>query len=92
GQSNLYKLVQENWRAFEAQAVRDTGCALPDFVIREFEEYLRCGILTHGFLRAQCEKCHHEILVALNWKKRGFCALNQLEVAVETQDTRKRLR
>ncbi len=29
----------------------------PDFVIKEFNEYLRCGILAHGFLRTQCESC-----------------------------------
>lgn len=72
-ETTLYKLVQENWRTFEAQVVRDTGYALPDFVVKEFEEYLRCGILAHGFLRAQCEKCHHEMLVAFSCKRRGFC-------------------
>lgn len=72
-ETTLYKLVQENWHTFEAQVVRDTGYHLPDFVIKEFEEYLRCGILAHGFLRAQCEKCHHEMLIAFSCKRRGFC-------------------
>ena len=30
----------------------------------EFENYLRCGLLEHGFLRGRCDTCHHENLVA----------------------------
>ncbi|NBV51860.1 hypothetical protein EBR78_11670, partial [bacterium] len=72
-ESILYKLVQENWLEFQSQVVRDTGHALPDFVIKEFEEFLRCGILAHGFLRLQCDACEHEHLVAFSCKRRGFC-------------------
>jgi len=46
---------------------------LPDFVKKEFYEYLKCGILAHGFLRAKCEECDHEKLVAFSCKRRGFC-------------------
>jgi hypothetical protein len=69
----LYKIVQGNWLGFQNQVIRDTGYPLPDFVIKEFEEYLRCGLLCHGFLRAQCESCLHEHLVAFSCKRRGFC-------------------
>ena len=33
---------------------------------KEFDEYLRCGILAHGFLQAKCEDCKHEKLVAFS--------------------------
>ena len=33
-------------------------------VEKEFEAYLKCGRLEHGFLRARCESCHCERLVA----------------------------
>jgi hypothetical protein len=69
----LYKIVQNNWLSFLAQVENDTGYPLPDFVIKEFDEYLRCGILAHGFLRAQCESCRFEHLVAFSCKRRGFC-------------------
>jgi len=46
---------------------------LPDFVQQEFESYLKCGRLEHGFLRVQCQLCKHEDLVAFSCKKRGFC-------------------
>jgi hypothetical protein len=71
--TTLYKLIQANWLPFQQQVERDLGYPLPDFVNKEFEAYLRCGILAHGFLRAQCASCHHEMLVAFSCKKRGFC-------------------
>ena len=39
---------------------------LPDYVRQEFDEYLKCGRLEHGFLRVQCETCHAEHLVAFS--------------------------
>ncbi len=39
----------------------------------EFEAYLRCGILAHGFLRARCQDCGDSRLVAFSCKRRGFC-------------------
>ncbi len=69
----LYKVIQTNWLSFQEQVTRDTGYPLPIFVVKEFEEYLRCGILAHGFLRVQCESCHFEHLVAFSCKRRGFC-------------------
>lgn len=71
--TTLYKLVQQNWLTFRQQVELDTGYPLPDFVIKEFDEYLRCGILAHGFLRAKCEHCDFEMLVAFSCKRRGFC-------------------
>ncbi len=49
------------------------GRGLPDYVGREFEEFLRCGRLEHGFLRVRCDSCHAERLVAFSCKRRGFC-------------------
>ena len=40
---------------------------------REFEDYLQCGRLEHGFLRVRCESCHTEHLVVFICKRRGFC-------------------
>jgi ribosomal protein S27E len=42
-------------------------------VQQEFEAYLKCGRLEHGFLRVRCESCHAEHLVAFSCKRRGFC-------------------
>lgn len=69
----LYKLVQENLLTFYRAAETEYEGGLPDFVKKEFDEYLKCGILAHGFVRARCEQCGHEKLVAYSCKRRGFC-------------------
>ena len=47
--------------------------SLPKFVVREVDEYLRCGLLEHGFVRVKCTDCGFERLVAFSCKRRGFC-------------------
>ena len=39
----------------------------------EFDAFLGCGILTHGFLRLRCGDCGHDRLVAFSRKYRGAC-------------------
>jgi hypothetical protein len=68
----LYKVVQENLRSFEDLCIEE-GKHLPGYVTKEFEAFLKCGILAHGFLRFRCVDCKHERLVAFSCKKRGFC-------------------
>jgi len=68
----LYQLVDAHYPAF-ADRMATQGRPLPDYVQREFEDYLKCGRLEHGFLRVRCESCHSEHLVAFSCKRRGFC-------------------
>jgi hypothetical protein len=72
-ESVLYKLIQENLETFLERFQLEMGHPLPAFVTKEFYDYLDCGILANGFLRVQCQKCHHENLVAFSCKHRGFC-------------------
>ena len=69
----LYKLIQENLLNFYQQMDRDYEKGIPCFVRKEFDEFLKCGVLAHGFLRVQCTSCKHEKLVAFSCKRRGFC-------------------
>jgi ribosomal protein S27E len=69
----LYQVIEEYWPEFQAE-LASQGKHLPTFICREFDEYLKCGRLEHGFLRVRCEACHHEKLVAFSCKRRGFCA------------------
>ncbi len=39
----------------------------------EFDAFLECGILAHGFLRLRCGDCGHDKLVAFSCKRRGLC-------------------
>jgi len=68
----LYQIVQEYWPEFQAELASQDKY-LPAYVTKEFDEYLKCGRLEHGFLRVRCEACHDEKLVAFSCKKRGFC-------------------
>jgi hypothetical protein len=72
-ETTLYQLVQEHLETFLAQVEAETGAGLPDFVKEEFDAFLECGILAHGFLRLRCADCAQEKLVAFSCKKRGFC-------------------
>ncbi len=70
-QTLLYQLVEAHYPAFvEHLAARER--TLPAHVQREFEAYLKCGRLEHGFLRVRCADCHAERLVAFSCKRRGY--------------------
>ena len=68
----LYKVVQENYRTY-ASSCEAQDRPLPAFVRREFEKYLRCGVLCAGFAKVHCSKCGYDRLVGLSCKRRGFC-------------------
>ncbi|MBC7741502.1 MAG: hypothetical protein H7061_04855 [Bdellovibrionaceae bacterium] len=66
----LYKIIQNNWLTFQSQIENDSGYSLPEFVVKEFDEHLRCGILAHGFLRAQCLSCKMNLSTSLPQQRR----------------------
>jgi putative transposase/transposase-like zinc-binding protein len=73
-QTVLYHVIAEHLETFLASCHDDPdGSGLPAYVEREFYDYLRCGILAHGFLRLGCDTCHQELLVPFSCKRRGFC-------------------
>jgi hypothetical protein len=72
-QTALYLLVQQHAATFFAQAQDSTGASLPRYVKDEFDAFLTCGILAHGFLRLLCGGCKQDQLLAFSCKRRGFC-------------------
>ena len=76
-QTLLYQLVEEHYPAFVAELAAQ-GREVPGYVAREFEEYLKCGRLEHGFLRVRCEVCHQERLVAFSCKRRAYAEFDRL--------------
>jgi ribosomal protein S27E len=70
--SALYAIIAEHYPRF-LREIETSGGHLPQFVRLEFDEYLKCGLLEHGFLRIKCDGCRHEHLVAFSCKRRGFC-------------------
>ena len=68
----LYQLVAEHYPKFRDRRTAEDR-PLPGYVEAEFESYLKCGSLEHGFLRVKCESCQAEKLVAFSCKGRAFC-------------------
>jgi hypothetical protein len=60
----------ETFLATEADA-DPLGYGVPASVERDFQAYLRCGILAHGFARARCEECGHERMIPFSCLDRG---------------------
>lgn len=72
-QTTVYRLVQQHAATFIAETEAAGGADLPQFVKDEFDAFLDCGILAHGFLRLHCGDRGHDKLVAFSCKRRGFC-------------------
>ena len=64
-------MVRAHWPAFLERAEEAGG--LPRFVVRELDEYLRCGLLEHGLIHLRCGVCGEDLVVAFSCKRRGFC-------------------
>ena len=72
-QTTRYRLVLQHAASFIAHTEASTGAELPLFIKDEFDAFLECGILAHGFLRLRCGECGHDKLLAFSCKRRGFC-------------------
>jgi hypothetical protein len=68
----LYPIVERHLPQF-LNHLSENDSQLPRFVTQEFDDYLACGRLDHGFLRVKCDGCRHEHFVAFSCKRRGFC-------------------
>ena len=70
----LHQVVAEHLEAFlGAVAEAGDGSSLPQFVEREFREFLACGVFESGVARFRCEGCAREHFVPFSCKGRGFC-------------------
>ena len=60
----LHQVIALHLEAFlRAVAAAGDGAGLPQFVEREFREFLTCGVFEHGVARFRCEGCRREHLV-----------------------------
>jgi hypothetical protein len=70
----LHQVIGVHLEAFlRAAAEAGDGTGLPQFVEREFREFLMCGAFEGGVARFRCEGCAREHLVPFSCKGRGFC-------------------
>jgi hypothetical protein len=70
----LHQVIAEHLEVFlRAVAEAGDGAGLPQFIEREFREFLTCGVLEQGVARFRCEGCAREHLVPFSCKGRGWC-------------------
>jgi hypothetical protein len=78
----LYQILQVDLETWITQT-RENGGYVASHVEKDFREYLKCGLLCHGFARAHCA-CGHEFLVAFSCKGHGICPSCNAHRMVET--------
>src|SRR5215475_8964073 len=70
----LNQVISEHLETLlDAVAEAGDGAGLPQFVEREFREFLTCDVFEHGVARFRCEGCRREHLVPFSCKRRGWC-------------------
>lgn len=69
----LYQTVQRYFETFAQLFEERSGGILPKYIRREFEDYLACGIPSHGFLQITCPGCGESGILPFSCKHRGFC-------------------
>ncbi len=69
----LYQVFHRHLPGFERMWTdSDSGNCLPKHVTQELQQFLTCGILSHGFAQMYCDACRKRHLVAFSCKGRGF--------------------
>src|SRR5215470_17915205 len=70
----LHQVIAEHLEVFLRRvAAAGDGAGLPQFVEREFREFLTCGVFEHGVVRFRCEGCAREHLLPFSCKGRAWC-------------------
>ncbi len=69
----LYSVVRQHLETSLAHARETYEASLPRYVEQDLRGYLRCGVSAHGFVRAHCDACGHDLFVAFSGKGRGVC-------------------
>ncbi|HKF67355.1 MAG TPA: hypothetical protein VKB36_12510 [Vicinamibacterales bacterium] len=68
----LHQVIAEHLEGFlRAVAEAGDGAGLPQFIAREFREFLTCGVFEHDVARFRCEGCAREQLVPFRVKGAG---------------------
>jgi len=75
----LFQVIKKHFKTW-----RKNAQTVPGYVEKEFKQYIRCGILAHGFDCTHCHKCHQDYFLAFSCKGRGFCPSCNTRRMVET--------
>ena len=70
----LHQVIAEHLEPFlRTVAEAGDGAGLPQFVEREFRDFLLCGVYEAGVARFQCEGCGLDHLLPFSCKGRAWC-------------------
>jgi hypothetical protein len=71
----LHRVVREHLETYLTTAAGNAehGRGVPPHIEAAFREYLKCGLLAHGFARVYCANCQHDFMVAFSCKGRDLC-------------------
>ena len=76
----LFEVIKKYYKTWH----RNAENPVPQYIDREFTNYLGCGILAKGFACARCEDCCKDFLIAFSCKGRGICPSCNTRAMVET--------
>jgi len=80
----LHAAIRKNLNTWYRR--QEVDAEVPHHVQKEFNDYLKCGILAHGFARAHCKGCKRDFLIAFSCKRRGICpSCNQRRMITTAQ-------
>ena len=71
-QELLFQVLLAHLETF-LENTRSDAWALPRHVENELRDFLKCGVLAHGFVRMRCSACGESMVVGFSCKGRGFC-------------------
>jgi len=69
--SFIRDIFMENLESFYLE--RSAQKSFPQFVTKEVEDFLKCGVPDFGFIRLYCKDCKGTEVLAFSCKRRGFC-------------------
>ena len=75
-ESPLHRVFADHYPAFvaEYEERHQRAWGHPRRIVdRTVQQFLRCGLLEHGFARLRCDACRGELLLAFSCKTRGLC-------------------
>jgi Putative transposase/Transposase zinc-binding domain len=84
----FYQVTKKYYKTWVKKSEKDDK-KIPFYIHREFQGFIKCGILAHGFACAHCEACNHEFLVGFSCKLRlcpSCCGRGMAETAAHIQE------
>ena len=84
----FFQVIKKYYKTWVKKSERDNKM-IPFYVHREFQGFIKCGILSHGFACAHCNACNNEFLVGFSCKLRlcpSCCTRNMVETAAHIQE------